>query len=81
LVASPVKAAKTWLFVATVFVIGIVFVVLRLGFKVVDALIAWVACLDEIRRNDPANLEDLPTASTTLILTFSAALQNVRVAS
>jgi hypothetical protein len=44
-------------------------------------LIAWVACLDEIRRNDPANFEDLPTASTTLISTLTAALQNVTVAS
>ena len=46
----------------------------------VAGLSAWIAYLDEIRRADPWMFEDLPTASTTLIATFAASLQNVMVA-
>ncbi|WP_334405039.1 hypothetical protein [Bradyrhizobium sp. AZCC 2289] len=42
MVALPVKAARRRLGVAAVFAIGTVLVMLRLGFKVVDALIVAI---------------------------------------
>ena len=42
LIASSVKAAKTWLVVAAFFVIGAGLIMLRLGFKVVGALIVAI---------------------------------------
>lgn len=44
-------------------------------------LVAWIAYLDEIRRENPWNFEDLPTASTTLIATLTEALGNLAVSS
>ena len=44
-------------------------------------LLAWIAYLDEIRRADPWKFEDMPTASTTLILTLTVAFSNLAVSS
>jgi hypothetical protein len=46
-----------------------------------QGLLDWLAYLDEIRRLDPWKFEDMAGAAEALIVSFSAALQNVTVAS